>query len=194
MISFTISEIILSVASATIYGTAFAFFIDFLSSCRAFFRYVLFLPVALFFYKGSIIKSDIRPRDLRESENDKKRPEKINKILSALYRTLVIFAFFLGFVLLTYLTLDGEIRFYMLAACLLSCALAKRTVVSLAFKVISRVVFCVYYALIICGRVAFFLPRTVAILLWRLFLYVEGKIYKKLPAKPILSLDTHIIK
>lgn len=190
MIAFTVSEIILSLISATIYGISFAILLRLLAEIVPFVRCVLLFPKEVFFYKGSI-------REIKRCEGRTGTPKgrfDVSKIFDGIYVTAAVFLFFFGFILISYAFLDGEIRLYMLIASLSCTFLAKKTVVDYFFTALGRCLFFVYSLLLMVCRIAVFPLRRLALLLKRLFLNFEKEIYKKIPNKPMLSLDTKCSK
>ena len=118
MIGFTGEEILYSVLYALVYGAGFALIYRFVSLL---FRMLKSIP--------SICSDALFSKDNFKFNNTFDYVKKQN--VGAIYRFLSVIAFALGFILLSYLALDGEIRLYMLIL-----STASVYLVNLAFSVV----------------------------------------------------------
>ncbi len=180
MISYTISEVILSLISAIIYGAAFAIFTQLARSVVPLLRYAAAFPLSVLFYDGSIRSMPV----LSRKERKRLFPNILPRISEGVYAFFAIFAFFFGFILLSYAFLDGEIRLYMMATCALSFYFFKRIVILYAYKTVSRLLFTGYCTALIVFRIVFLPLRRIIILIKRVLSHFEEFFYKKMPKKP----------
>ena len=190
MITYSITEIILSIISAIIYGVIFAIFSCFLSSIFPFIKGIAAFPKHVLFYIGSIKALPKR----KNTENTVFKPFGVVNIFSSLKCVAEIVLFFLGLVLVSYAFCDGEIRLYMLLLSAFALYASKKTAVEYIFGIISGALFFIYVTAIFAFRVAFLPLRVVCVLIRRILLHFEDFLYKKMPSKPILTLDNKYSK
>ncbi len=110
---FTLNEIFNSIISALIYGGIFEFICIFCSALYALAALFLALPVKAFFYKGRIFCTVYPEQYLADGK-------RVDIPLKLIASTLGVLLFSLGYLLLSYFALDGELRLYTLLIALLS--------------------------------------------------------------------------
>ena len=108
MTFYTLYEILASTLHAAIYGASFALLIVFANVILKEFARLIAVPREIFCYSGKIFE---RPNPTFKL----KRGGKARRISKGIFVFLSVFLFTLGFILLSYYSLDGSIRLYMLA-------------------------------------------------------------------------------
>ncbi len=172
MISFTLNEIIASIFSAFIYGAIFSIFITMLQILLFVLKdIVLIIPSS---FKGLFIKHNSLDNGKLNFESSGKRYKKFKmnflKILSNVFSyirvSFIIFAFTSGYILLSYYSLDGELRLYMLFISIITIEILKKPMSSMKS-----------FGLIISKKIStvtiFLLNRVLKILLIPVFLGIK---------------------
>ena len=106
MIYFSFQEILFSVVASLIYGLGFGSCYHLLSVFGRMLKALLSLPREALFYRGSIFCVERRKGEARGFLSD------LSGNIKVFFFTVL---FVVGYILLSYLTLDGELRLYTLA-------------------------------------------------------------------------------
>lgn len=108
MTFYSLYEILASTLHAAIYGLAFALFTVLANATSKELARLIALPREIFCYNGKIL-------EMPNLSFVFKSNGKTQRISKGIFVFLSVFLFTLGFVLLSYYSLDGSIRLYMLA-------------------------------------------------------------------------------
>ena len=129
MIYFSLSEILLSVISASVYGAIFAFFAVFarftVDSCRS------FLPTVVM---SSQKKCSLRSLLFHERVEPKSRTRGAGGEVAVFFEVTL---FFIGIILVSYYSLDGAVRIYTVALAVASFFISRRLLDISVFKLLS---------------------------------------------------------
>ena len=149
MIEFGMRDIAISVVSAAVYGMA----------CNLFllFCYVIFGQFSVF---ATIFKNAVRFEgsiwSVKHIDFSLKRSEDEKEYVRAPKIILKMFLFTLGFYILSYAFLDGEIRIYMLLVSVISLFSTKNLFYSFLLGIIDRIFMVVCRILTVTLRIIFF--------------------------------------
>ena len=170
MMSYSMTELLLSIISALLYGIIFAVFSSLLLSLSKQFKALLKLPRQILFYKGSVFSFNASEENV--SLKSKKHPDKVipknrkeksdpilqNKVKLIIYKILSnikeffkVVLFFLGIVLTSYYSLDGAFRLYFLLISVLT-SYVTSILLSNVTVFTDKICFSVYKGIIICFR------------------------------------------
>lgn len=177
---FTAAQLISAVPLAILYGALFYLSVTLLRSFCSLALSVLFLPKHVFAYTRLKEKPILNAR--------KKEGIAISGEISAGLKT-VLFAF--GFILLSYYTLDGSIRLYMLLFSLFGLLIFRGAVQKL-MPVICRLAFAVYYFVTVLLRLIFLPLKRIYVIICN---FLGKKIYKNsfiVKKRSVQHLDKHI--
>lgn len=169
MIYFSLSKVIFSIFHALIYGILFGFICSVFKYIPPVLKNIIIIPKSLIVYSGPI-------SSYRFIKNRDKKATAFGNL--AVFFKIVLFS--LGFILLSYYSLDGEARFYLV-------------VFSLIGVKLSRILSVLLYALLLpIKRILYFLLIFLRIILYPLKIIVYFILKKYIIA--LSKLEKHIPK
>ncbi len=159
MIWYSFREIFAAVASALIYGGVFGIFVFFVKSITYLSKAVYSAFLAVFFYTGSLFSVDC------VFEYDEKNK---SEIFSEIFSSLSVILYTLGLSVVSYYTLYGECRIFLVIFSLFSFILFNRFLTPMAHRLLFFIL-----------RRIFIIP----VILLRLLFYIPGRLFAKFCTK-----------
>ena len=208
MMNYTMAEIFESIASAAIYGVIFSFSAIFIKVIFSQLAIICRLAREMFFYRGSLRQIDTLER-LKQSCNLSYGRSFVSsnntsvigdckgifgfakKYVAKFYQSIAIFFavlfYFVGVILTSYYSLDGDIRLYFIAVSSLATYIFSRFF-GIIFKYLAKFLVFVYKLLIITVRILTYPLRKTVLLITRFFRKIMEKIIQFIP-----DTDSHIL-
>lgn len=169
MTFFTLEEILSSILSAALFGAVFAVILVVLAVVFKELQLILSLPWQVFSYQGSI-KSKPTVRVLLPKSG------KFSSFLDGAAVFVKILLFTVGFILLSYHSLDGSVRIYMLIISLAAYFSVKMLLEMSIFILFDRLFTWLWHRLIIILRIVTLPISRLIFFIWK---YLHSKIFKK---------------
>ena len=170
MIYLSFQGVIVSVLGAMLYGFLFGCAYHIIGKIPVIFKVLLGIPKESLFYSGSVFSREKCISNKFKSEN---------KFINGSYLILSVFLFSIGYLLLSYVTHDGEIRIYILLLSLFGflASFCIKVLLNLAVDCFFRLLFIAVLFL----RTSLFPIHIILMALNKRYKLLLSKVEKKLP-------------